>query len=1249
MANLVKKKYINNYNKMTSIVNPITNRNITIKSLSRRLRDGVYKKNEIKLIQQRLQMNNLGYNSKTGRITKSDNRALKKQLKKEKEEQKSFKSEIQKNFDERAIKLFRNEFNRLTQIGKGSAKFNLDLFKFYSKEIGFKKILQSLPINLTNKIMIKYFDIEGNEKYYMLNDINKQKLINTFGENIFDNLYADKTESDSQILTDTSILDRDIEFLFINDNDDDDNNIINTNTTQTSIINQLLGGAMFPYLLKDDILNLDRYGIYSEVNCYNYDENCLIQSLRNSCEIEDKEIEKIKFFLKSREIPKKKLKEIANKLNICISIIQINKKKEYHGNKKNKMIELGLIENHYFIIDKKTNITSYALKNYFDENLRKKEGWNRFIRTDERTKNNFINSFRLIKYLLENKDKFLKPLPSCNELYKTSFYDKVKVQNLDAFDDDNFEKIEFIKKKDYDGNVVYFDTETNTEGKHTPYLCNCDLREQSFYGEDCGKQLLNYLIELGYREQKIKGKNEQKPLTLIAHNLGYDLSFFIKYLDKVNIVNKGNLVVVATGEYMGLKIRFIDSLMMIPMRLKDFPKTFGLDSVKEIMPYDLYTNENLNKKNGFIDIEECLKSENLINEDDKTLFLENCRKWNCIIDGKINLKLYSSKYCYIDCVVLKRGYEKFRSLMKELNGLDTLNYYSIASIAQTHLIKMGCYEGVQSISGVVREFIQKCVVGGRCMTSNNQKHIYIGKKKIKLADYDACSLYPSAMFRMLGFLMGLPKVLKSSDINDLKNNLNLFDGYFIKIKVLSVGKKYKIPCMSKVNKDTGIREWTNDMINAECYVDKTTLQDWVEFHKITFDIIEGYYYNEGRNNKINEVIKNIYDERKKYKNELSYTDKNGKNIINHYTIKQIDTKDYIKNEKKKLEESGYIVKKSNPLESVLKLIMNSGYGKSILKPIDTEEKLIPINEYHITEYDTNDANKHNLIKFKHFNDVNKTIKHLNKLSKYLEFGLDNNNKIKVIGNKKDGNYNFTYQRRYKKFINRYFNYITECSRCVDNKYMKIKMIKPIDTHFNSAHVGVEILSMSKRIMFEVMTTAEDNGLYMTYTDTDSIHIKYDDIPILEEKYFEKYNRILKGNDLGQFHIDFEMNNKDIDQDTIYSDESLFLMKKCYIDKLKGYNTKTKQWEIDYHIRMKGVPESSILLKAHQDYNDDPIELFKDLYKGTPIEFNLTKGYENGRVINKMKLEHKNYDIYSKSKFDRKITIKYNEYDELEYN
>lgn len=92
--NFSEKKY-NQYIKMVSILNPITKRLISVKTLSKRLRDGLYNKNQIKLIQERLQINNLGFNSKTGRITKANNRALKKQIKKEKQQQKAV-SKIEK-------------------------------------------------------------------------------------------------------------------------------------------------------------------------------------------------------------------------------------------------------------------------------------------------------------------------------------------------------------------------------------------------------------------------------------------------------------------------------------------------------------------------------------------------------------------------------------------------------------------------------------------------------------------------------------------------------------------------------------------------------------------------------------------------------------------------------------------------------------------------------------------------------------------------------------------------------------------------------------------------------------------------------------------------------------------------------------------------------------------------------------------------------------------------------------------------
>ena len=41
----------------------------------------------------------------------------------------------------------------------------------------------------------------------------------------------------------------------------------------------------------------------------------------------------------------------------------------------------------------------------------------------------------------------------------------------------------------------------------------------------------------------------------------------------------------------------------------------------------------------------------------------------------------------------------------------------------------------------------------------------------------------------------------------------------------------------------------------------------IEYHKAEFEIIGSYYYNEGRNNTINHVIKYLDDLRKKLKQE----------------------------------------------------------------------------------------------------------------------------------------------------------------------------------------------------------------------------------------------------------------------------------------------------------------------------------------------------------------------------------------------
>ena len=48
-------------------------------------------------------------------------------------------------------------------------------------------------------------------------------------------------------------------------------------------------------------------------------------------------------------------------------------------------------------------------------------------------------------------------------------------------------------------------------------------------------------------------------------------------------------------------------------------------------------------------------------------------------------------------------------------------------------------------------------------------------------------------------------------------------------------------------------------------------------------------------------------------------------------------------------------------------------------------------------------------------------------------------------------------------------------------------------HFNYVHAGVEIWSMSKRIMNKVFDVSYECGVKISYQYTDSIHLNYDDV------------------------------------------------------------------------------------------------------------------------------------------------------------
>ena len=155
-----------------------------------------------------------------------------------------------------------------------------------------------------------------------------------------------------------------------------------------------------------------------------------------------------------------------------------------------------------------------------------------------------------------------------------------------------------------------------------------------------------------------------------------------------------------------------------------------------------------------------------------------------------------------------------------------------------------------------------------------------------------------------------------------------------------------------------------------------------------------------------------------------------------------------------------------------------------------------------------------------------------------------------------------------------YNQIKEVETLSGSDVIKVIKIKPINRHYTFVTLGVNILSMSKRIMNEVMCTAEDIGIDIMYQDTDSMHLYKDDLEPLREEFKKRYNRELIGSSMGQFHSDFAMVGGCIP----VAMKSIFVMKKGYIDKL------VSDGGVAYHCRMKGVPIDVVAMVASERYN-----------------------------------------------------------------
>ena len=91
---------------------------------------------------------------------------------------------------------------------------------------------------------------------------------------------------------------------------------------------------------------------------------------------------------------------------------------------------------------------------------------------------------------------------------------------------------------------------------------------------------------------------------------------------------------------------------------------------------------------------------------------------------------------------------------------------------------------------------------------------------------------------------------------------------------------------------------------------------------------------------------------------------------------------------------------------------------------------------------------------------------------------------------------------FEKYISYNYYYIDSVIEVNGKSY--IKKVKPILSHFNYVHCGVETLNMSKGIMNKVFSCAGDCDIKIYYQDTDPIQLSYDDVDNIGNIYIYIY-------------------------------------------------------------------------------------------------------------------------------------------------
>jgi len=614
-------------------------------------------------------------------------------------------------------------------------------------------------------------------------------------------------------------------------------------------------------------------------------EHCFVHSLQHFNVLNQHQIDQIKLLVKRIVFTSKTLNQITTNFNIKIELYLQNGTIKEYGTNQRQTCSIGLIQ-------------YGAIKHYFP--MVKCMGY---------------SSMEIIQAMIEEKE-FIQPslfIPTT----KYELIDRLNVISLNKCEMRTMKRKEKEKEKQQelkDYCLIFADFECFTQGEqHEPFcLCwkNTTMNRKGHeYGMECAKRFIQKLNEL------------KRDCLVYFHNLSYDGRFLLWGKVESVLLKQRKIYSLVLKTDSNHKLHFKDSYAIITHKLALFPQMFGLETTgpKEIFPYNYYSRQTYMKGT----IEECWKDEKpKWNEEQIDHFKRNLKELNCLKSDGIHFdaKKYCLYYCERDVEILEQGFLKFKTQLQEHFDLDATEFLTISSLANAHF-KQSVYlkQDVFEYNGFIREWIRQAVIGGRCMTRQNKKW----KVEEEIVDFDACSLYPSAMHR-LHLPLGKPFILDKSFLDaefllqhtmhedelDAKGTERWLSCFIVKIKIISIQTELDFPLI--IHKTPTTRDYVNE-IGHEMVVDNIYLEDLMFYHGAQVEVVEGIGWRGKKENLMSKEIQRVYEKRAELKRQ------------------------------------------KNKAETIYKLIMNSTYGKTIQKMPESEQMIVnskqEMEEYVTTNFE----------------------------------------------------------------------------------------------------------------------------------------------------------------------------------------------------------------------------------------------------------------------------------------------------------